>query len=281
MTRHHRPTTLTEALSIRAGEDVAILAGATDIYPAAANRRAWGDPTHKDVLDITAIPGLRDITETPHGFRLGCLVTWSQVARADLPKQFDGLRQAARQVGGVQVQNRGTILGNLVTASPAGDGIPNLLALNASVEVAGRNGTRMLPVADFLTGYRATALARDEIALALHIPKMPRAIGSFRKLGARHYLVISIAMVAGVVDIDEHGRILMARLAIGACSATAQRLPGLEGELRGTSLYHADKVPEARHLDHLTPIDDIRASGAYRRDAALRLLRDLLWELGE
>jgi N-methylhydantoinase B len=281
MTRYHRPATLTEALSIRAAGDVAILAGATDIYPAAANRRAWGDPTHKDVLDITAIPGLRGIEEGPHGWRLGCLVTWSDIARADLPRQFDGLRQAARQVGGAQVQNRGTLLGNLVTASPAGDGIPNLLALHANVEVAGRDGTRMLPVADFLTGYRATALAPDEIAVALHIPKWPRAIGGFRKLGARHYLVISIAMVAAVIDIDEHGRILMARLAIGACAATAQRLPGLEAELRGTSLYHADKVPEARHLDHLAPIDDIRASAAYRRDAALKLLRDLLWDLGE
>ncbi|WP_203072989.1 FAD binding domain-containing protein [Falsiroseomonas ponticola] len=281
MTRYHRPATLTEALAIRSGEDVAILAGATDIYPAAANRRAWGDPTHKDVLDITAIPGLRGIEEGPHGWRLGCLVTWSDIWRAGLPKQFDGLRQAARQVGGQQVQNRGTILGNLVTASPAGDGIPNLLALNAHVEVAGREGTRMLPVADFLTGYRATALAADEIAVGLHVPKLPRAVSGFRKLGARHYLVISIAMVAAVIDIDENGRILMARLAIGACSATAQRLPGLEAELRGSSLYHADKVPEARHLDHLSPIDDIRATGAYRRDAALRLLRDLLWDLGE
>ncbi|WP_439551756.1 FAD binding domain-containing protein [Falsiroseomonas sp.] len=281
MIRYHRPATLTEALAIRAGEDVAILAGATDIYPAAANRRAWGDPTHKDVLDITAIPGLHDIEEDAHGWRIGCLVTWSQVARADLPRQFDGLRQAARQVGGVQVQNRGTILGNLVTASPAGDGIPNLLALNATVEIAGPDGTRMMPVADFLTGYRATALGHDEIAVALHIAKMPRAISGFRKLGARHYLVISIAMVAGVVDIDENGRILMARLSIGACTATAQRLPVLEGELRGTSIYQADKVPEARHLDHLSPIDDIRATAAYRRDAALRLLRDLLWEFGE
>ncbi len=279
--RYHRPATLTDALAIRASEDVAILAGATDIYPAAANRRAWGDPTHKDILDLTAIPGLGAIEETTHGWRLGCLVTWSQVARAELTKQFDGLRQAARQVGGVQVQNRGTILGNLITASPAGDGIPNLLALNTHVEIAGTDGTRMLSIGDFLTGYRSTALAADEIALALHIPRMPRAVSGFRKLGARHYLVISIAMAAGVVDIDEHGRIMMARLAIGACSATAQRLPGLEAELRGTSIYHADKVPEARHLDHLTPIDDIRATAAYRRDAALRLLRDLLWDLGE
>ena len=277
--RYHRPTTLADAIAIRAAEDVALIAGGTDIYPAAANRRGWGDPTHKDVLDITAIPGLRDIAESAFGWRIGCLVTWTQVARAELPPIFEGLRQAAREVGGAQVQNRGTLVGNLVTASPAGDGIPNLLALDASVEVAGPRGTRMVAMGDFLTGYRATALARDEIAVALHVPRLAGAVGGFRKLGARHYLVISIAMVAGVVALDGGGRIMQARLAVGACSATAQRLPGLEAALRGVAIHQAADMPRAEHLDHLSPIDDIRATGAYRRDAALTLLRDLLRDL--
>jgi len=281
MTRYHRPATLRDAIAIRAAEDVALIAGGTDIYPAAANRRGWGDPTHRDVLDLTAIPGLRDIAETPFGWRLGCLITWTQLARADLPPLFDGLRQAAREVGGAQVQNRGTLVGNLVTASPAGDGIPNLLALDATVEVAGPDGSRMLPLRDFLTGYRATALARDEIVTALHVPRHDRARGGFRKLGARHYLVISIAMAAGVVALDGGGRIMVARLALGACSAVAQRLPALEASLRGCWIGDAADVVEAAHLDTLAPIDDIRATAAYRRDAALVLLRDLLRDLGQ
>jgi N-methylhydantoinase B len=276
MTAYHRPTTLEDALAIRAEMDVAVLAGGTDVFPARTARAAWGDPTHRDVLDISALPGLRGIEATAEGWRIGCLVTWSALARATLPPIFDGLKAAAREVGGMQVQNRGTLVGNLVTASPAGDGIPNLLALDATVEVVSPRGTRMVPVAAFLTGYRATALAADELVLALHVPRLAGAQGGFRKLGARHYLVISIAMAAGVIATDNTGRIAEARIALGACSAVAQRLPGLEAALLGVERAAAARIPQPHHLEAITPIDDIRASAAYRRDAALVLLRDLL-----
>ena len=274
MSAYHRPVTLTEALSIRAAQDVAIIAGGTDIYPALATRRAWGEPTQKDILDITAIPGLDAIERTSTGWRIGTLVTWSALLATSLPSLFDGLKRAAAEVGGAQVQNRGTILGNLITASPAGDGIPNLLALDAMVEIAGP-APRLLPVAEFLTGYRATALRADEIAIALHVPDLPGAISSFEKLGARHYLVISIVMVAGVVAL-EAGRITAARLAIGACGPVAQRLPALEAAVLGATPGAAAALVQPAHLEALAPIDDIRASAAYRRAAALTLLRDLL-----
>jgi N-methylhydantoinase B len=280
MTAYLRPRSLDEALAIRAARDVAVIAGGTDIYPAAAARRAWGEPTHKDVLDITAIPGLAAIEETAEGWRIGCLVTWSALVRATLPPMFDGLKQAAREVGGVQVQNRGTIVGNLVTASPAGDGIPNLLALDARIEVAGSAGRRVVALADFLTGYRATALRLDEIVTALLIPRLDNARSGFQKLGARRYLVISIAMAAGVVATDAAGRITTARISLGACSAVAQRLPALEAALGGVPLREAAQVPDAAHLAALAPIDDIRGSAAYRRHAALALLRDLLGGVG-
>jgi xanthine dehydrogenase small subunit len=276
MIAYLRPRSLEEAIAIRATRDVAVIAGGTDIYPAHTARRAWGEPTHKDVLDITAIPGLRAIEETAAGWRIGCLVTWSALAEAPLPALFDGLKRAARDVGGRQVQNRATLIGNLCTASPAGDGIPNLLALDASVEVAGPQGRRVVPLGDFLTGYRSTALRADEIVTALLVPRLDGARGNFEKLGARRYLVISIAMAAGVVATDAARRITTARLAVGACSAVAQRLPGLEAALRGVPLAGAAQVPETAHLAALSPIDDIRASAAYRREATLTLLRDLL-----
>ncbi|WP_237213147.1 FAD binding domain-containing protein [Falsiroseomonas oryziterrae] len=275
MIAYHRPRKLEEALAIRAAQDVAVIAGGTDVYPAAAGRRAWGDPTHKDVLDITSIPGLDRIEETASGWRIGCLVTWSALGRAALPPLFDGLKAAAREVGGVQVQNRGTIVGNLITASPAGDGIPNLLALEAQVDIAGPR-PRQVPLREFLTGYRATALEPTEILVALHVPRLDGARSGFVKLGARRYLVISIAMAAGVVAADATGRIAEARLAVGACSAVAQRLPALEAALRGVAIREAAEVVQADHLAALSPIDDIRASAAYRRGAALTLLRDLL-----
>jgi hypothetical protein len=145
---------------IRAEREVSILAGGTDIYPARANRPAWGDPAHADVLDIGAIPGLRR-HRGDRGRRplRRADVTWSALAGAALPPEFDGYRAAAREVGGRQVQNRATLVGNLVTASPAGDGIPNLMALDAVVELQSRSGRREVPVAAFIDRYRHTCTA--------------------------------------------------------------------------------------------------------------------------
>lgn len=276
--RYFRPTSLDEALAIRAAHDVTILAGGTDVYPVRTARRAWGDPAHRDVLDLSAVPGLKGITEEAGHWRLGALTTWSDLARADLPALFDGWRRAARAVGGVQVQNSGTLAGNIVTASPAGDGIPNLLALDASVELASRAGTRTLPYAAFATGYRQTALRPDEIVTALIVPKLEGARSTFLKLGARAYLVISIAMVSAVVATDAAGRITTARIAVGACSAVAQRLAALEAALIGVPLGEAATRVSADHLAHLAPIDDVRASAAYRLAAAEALVRDALAE---
>lgn len=277
--RYFRPTSLTEALAIRAEHDVTVLAGGTDVYPVRTARRAWGDPSHKDVLDLSAVPGLRGLTEEPGHWRLGALTTWSDLARADLPPLFDGYRRAARAVGGAQVQNLGTLAGNIVTASPAGDGVPNLLALEAEVELASRTGTRTLPFSAFTTGYRQTALRPDEIVTALVVPKLDGGRSTFLKLGARTYLVISIAMVAAVVATGPDGRIAAARIAVGACSAVAQRLGALEAALIGVPLTEAADLVAAEHLAPLTPIDDVRASAAYRLAAAGTLVRDALAEL--
>ncbi len=274
-----RPSTLTEALFIRAARDVQVLAGGTDVYPAFATMRAWGDPAHRDVLDISAIGTLRGISVEPERWRLGALTTWTDLIRADLSPLFDGYRTAAREVGGVQIQNRGTLVGNICTASPAGDGIPCLLTLDAEVELTSLRGVRVVPIADFITGYRATATAPDEIVTALLVPKST-GHGRFLKLGARKYLVISIVMVAAVIEVED-GVISAARLAVGSCSAVAQRLPLLEHAVVGQSLDYAAEVVAADHLAGLQPIDDIRSTGSYRQDAALTLVRDVLAGFGE
>jgi xanthine dehydrogenase small subunit len=272
--RYHRPTSLEDALAIRRGEDVVLLAGATDIYPAHVGRKAWGDPVHKDILDLSALPGLRAIEVGAHEVRLGALVTWGQLARAELPAQFDGIRAAAREIGGEQIQNRATIVGNACTASPAGDGIPNLLALDAVFEIAG-DTTRLVSAQDFFTGYRTVDCPADAIVTGIRIPHRA-ARSAFQKLGSRRYLVISIAMVAVVIETAGDERITAARIAVGACSAVAQRLAVLEGSLVGTRLVDAPGRVGPQHLVSLTPIDDIRASAAYRQDAALTLVRDVL-----
>ena len=253
-----------------------VLAGGTDFYPARVGR-AIGE----DVLDIGGIDVLRGISADAGGWRLGATTTWTDLLRAELPPLFDGLKQAAREVGGRQIQNAGTLGGNLCNASPAADGVPGLLALDAGVELARTAGRRRLPLEAFITGNRRTALAPGELLVAVHIPRLAHdARSNFLKLGARRYRVISIAMAAATVEIsDDEGvrRILAARVAVGSCSAVAQRLPALEAALAGATLDGtlAERIDPA-HLAPLAPIDDVRGSAAYRRDAVLTLLRRLL-----
>lgn len=282
MTGYHRPETLEEALHLRARADVMPLAGGTDVYPAKVTRAGWGDMRHKDVLDLAGIADLRGISETATHWRIGALATWSQLVRTPLPPMFDGLKQAARAVGGVQIQNRGTLVGNICTASPAGDGAPNLLALDAEIEVAGIGSTRLVPMAGFIDGYRHTQCGAGELVTAIFVPKRTDGARScFLKLGARAYLVISIAMVAGVVACDAQGRITHVRVAVGACSATPQRLTDLEAALLGTPLADAAGKVTAQHLAALKPIDDVRGSSIYRLEAAGTLVRDLLADLAK
>jgi CO/xanthine dehydrogenase FAD-binding subunit len=270
-----RPTELGEALDALAAAPRIVLAGGTDYYPARV-----GKPLDDDILDITGLADLKRIVDEGGAWRIPALATWTDLIEAPLPPLFDGLKAAAREVGGVQIQNAGTICGNLCNASPAADGIPVLLALDAEVELASLAGSRRLPVSEFVTGNRQTARCADELVTALLVPKPKNAARStFLKLGARKYLVISIVMVAGVVEVAER-RITAARLAVGSCSAAAQRLPALEAALVGKPLDAtlADLMrPE--HLAPLSPIDDIRGTAFYRRDAALTLLQRALREL--
>ncbi|HET6222670.1 MAG TPA: FAD binding domain-containing protein, partial [Dongiaceae bacterium] len=226
-----RPTELGEALDALAAAPRIVLAGGTDYYPARV-----GKPLDDDILDITGLADLKRIVDEGGAWRIPALATWTDLIEAPLPPLFDGLKAAAREVGGVQIQNAGTICGNLCNASPAADGIPVLLALDAEVELASLAGSRRLPVSEFVTGNRQTARCADELVTALLVPKPKNAARStFLKLGARKYLVISIVMVAGVVEVAER-RITAARLAVGSCSAAAQRLPALEAALVGKPL---------------------------------------------
>jgi CO/xanthine dehydrogenase FAD-binding subunit len=276
-----RPTELGDAFGAlsaggAAGRSWVVVAGATDHYPARVGRAP-----DEDVLDISALPGLRGVRPEDGGWWIGALTTWTDLIESDLPPLFDGLRAAAGTIGGQQVQNRATIAGNVCNASPAADGVPNLIALDAEIELEGPGGARRMPVAEFVTGNRKTQRRPDELVLGFHVPGATRDGGgatrsTFLKLGSRAYLVISIAMVAAVVETTRDGRIARARLAVGACSEVAQRLPELERELEGVPLTDAAAVPVPEHLARLAPIDDVRGSAAYRRDAALVLVRRAL-----
>jgi CO/xanthine dehydrogenase FAD-binding subunit len=264
---YFRPRTLREAVEALAAPEVRILAGGTDFYPALGERKAaW------PVLDVTAISELRGIEVGPDLIRIGAATTWMDVIRASLPRAFDALRAAAREVGSVQIQNRATVAGNLCNASPAADGVPPLLALDAEIELLSARGERRVPLGSFITGNRKTAREPGEIVTAILVPRTIEGPSAFLKLGARRYLVISIAMVAAIVEADAAGRVGQARVAIGSCSPVARRLTQLERELVGAKLDEIGARVEPRHLDVLSPIDDLRGTAEYRRDAARTLV---------
>jgi CO/xanthine dehydrogenase FAD-binding subunit len=268
-----KPKTLDEAVSLLAASGGQILAGGTDFYPALGERL----PASL-VVDITALGEIRGISiETGH-VRIGGLTTWSEVIRTPLPRCFDALKAAAREVGSVQIQNCGTVAGNLCNASPAADGVPPLLALDAEVELASAAGRRRMPLVEFLAGNRKTLRRSDEILAAVLVPRrMENASSAFLKLGARRYLVISISMVAVVVQPDESGRVAEAHVAVGSCSAKAQRLWDLEKSLAGLPVkVGMGATVRAEHLQSLSPIDDVRATADYRRDASLTLVQRAL-----
>lgn len=284
MTAYLRPASLDHALSILNWRRHRILAGGTDVFPADAAAVGWGQPgighpASAPILDITAIDALANIRRLADRIEIGALVTWTEAIESDLPAWFDCIRLAAREVGGRQIQNRGTLAGNLCNASPAADGVPSLLALNARVRLQRRGGSREIPLDRFITGNRRTCLQPRELMTAIVIPcPTPGARSTFLKLGARRYLVISIAMVAACLDV-RGGCIRDARLAVGACSEVARRLTELEARLEGTRPDDAPRMVRDEDFASLSPLDDGRASAAYRLHGARVLVHRALGAL--
>ncbi len=268
-----RPGTLDEALQTLAHTHATILSGGTDLFPVFTGSQLKGP-----ILDISALPELKGIHAFPDYFQIGARTTWTELLAAPLPRGFDGLRAAAREIGSIQIQNQATIAGNICNASPAADGVAALLALDAELTLASHEGTRSLALADFVSGNRKTARRPDEILTSIRIPRRwENAASSFLKLGARRYLVISIVMVAANLLVDSEHRIREASICVGSCSPAAMRLTELE---RSLARVHADssllELVTADHFSQLSPIDDIRATATYRQDAAQTLVRRAL-----
>lgn len=278
MAGYLRPTNLADALAALDAAPRMIVAGGTDYYPARVGR-----PLDDDVLDVTALTGLREIAETTDFWRMGALVTWTDIIRAELPALFDGLKLAAREIGGMQVQNAGTLAGNVCNASPAADGMPILLALDAEIELASAAGERTILLSEFVTGNRKTELRANELVTGIRIPKPAGAENStFLKFGARKYLVISIVMVGATLETSDDGTVARARIAVGACSEVARRMDDLETALVGQQVSPAlGDLVTAKHLSSLSPIGDIRGGAEFRMDAALTLVRRALNNLGD
>lgn len=264
-----RPQTIDEALSLLSASNWTIIAGGTDFYPSLRDR-----VVSEAVLDVSGIASLKAIHLDGDIWRIGALATWSDLIARDMPPAFDALKLAAGEIGSVQIQNRATVAGNLCNASPAADGVPALLILDASIELTSRAGKRVLPLSDFIKGNRLTSRRPDELVTGILVPvEATSGRSHFSKLGLRKYLVISIAMVACRLDVDADGNVRAAAISIGACSEVALRLTALEQALceqRATADLCETVAPA--HFEVLQPIDDVRATRGYRLHAAGELV---------
>ena len=273
------PRSLRELLRIQADEATrgTIVAGGTDLMA----QWAAGVPAPARATSLSHVPGLDEIRIEADGtVVVGAAVTHALVRDfAPLKRHLPALAAASASVGATQIQARGTIGGNAVNASPAGDTAPALLVTGGSAVAASLGGTREIPLSAFWLAYRKTALAPGEVLVAFRLPPRRGAVETFRKIGTRRAQAISKIMAASRIRL-ENGRIAEAAIALGSVGPTAVRLPPVERLLLG-------KIPtprlaaeaEALASASVTPIDDIRSSADYRRWAAGRLVRDILENL--
>lgn len=234
------------------------LAGCTDLYVALQ----FGTATSRHFIDLWPLDELRGITRHGKGVRFGALTTYTDVIASPLvQRRVPMLAAAAREVGGRQIQHRGTIAGNVANGSPAGDALPVLAAADARLILQSATGMRSVELTRFYTGYRANLLAPDELIVAIEIPEIDGRQW-WRKVGTRRAQAISKVMMAGVRG-DE------VRVAIGSVAPTVVRVLRTEAALTaGRSIDEA----RATLLDEVQPIDDMRSSAEYRRAVSANLL---------
>lgn len=274
-TFYESPTTLAEALRLKAhyGDTARILAGGTDLLiELERGARKLADGRAPGVIDLTRVPGLAEIWEADGWIHLGPLVTHNQcVVHPLIVAQALPLARACWEVGAPQIRNRGTVAGNLITASPANDTIVPLLALDATVTLqSAARGDRTLPLRQFMQGFRKVDLQPDEILVRISFPALSAAhAGSFIKLGLRHAQAISVLSAAVILQRAEahvDAPVVAARITLGAVAATVIRAETAEAYLLGRALSAETMAEAARLAMHdASPIDDIRSSADYRR----------------
>lgn len=256
-------SSLDDALRILRDEKRAPVAGATDVYVAVN----FGTLEHKRLLDIWNVRELRTVAEQGDTLVVGALATYTSLIRSPLiARRLPMLIEASRQVGGVQIQNRGTLGGNVANGSPAGDSLPVLAAADAVVVLRSLDNERRVPITEFYTGYRATVMRDDELIVAIEVPPV-EGKQWFRKVGTRAAQAISKIVVAGV-------RSPTPRIAFGSVAPTVVRVPLTERALSsGGGIDEAVRVLSGE----IKPIDDIRSTAEYRMRVAANLLRRF-WE---
>jgi CO/xanthine dehydrogenase FAD-binding subunit len=274
------PTTLAEAYAIAAATAHRPVAGGTDLLVQITG--GIGPPPDR-VLDLWRLDELRGITVHGDALELGALTTFSEIrASAACREHAPALVAAAATIGAAQIQNRGTLGGNVMNASPAGDTLPVLLALDAELVAGGAAGERTIPAAAFWPGYRQTAARPDELLVRVRIPLLADRRQRFRKVGTRRAQAISKVVIALAWRTEPGtGTWRDVRLALGSVAATPIRATAAEADLEGARPTEATaERAVAALVGELRPIDDVRSTAAYRREVAGRVLRRLVRDEG-
>jgi CO/xanthine dehydrogenase FAD-binding subunit len=279
MTVAARPTSLGEVVRFL-GDDPALVpvAGCTDLMV--------GDPLERHdvpgVIDLLGVPELKGVRNRDGRLEIGATTTFTEIRRSETVRdRFPILAQAAAVIGGWQIQNRATIGGNIANASPAGDSLPVLLALDAEIVLLGPDGERVLPYDAFHTGYRETALAPGEIVGWVRLPHPPpNCRQAFRKIGTRQAQAISKVVVALVAGLED-GTVRDYRLAAGSVAPVPVRLEAVESMIMGRE-WTPDLAREAGQTAAaaVEPIDDVRSTAAYRRFALGAVVERMTRDLG-
>lgn len=264
---YHQVTTLDQALSLlhEHQTNARIIAGGTDLLLELERGQRKADV----IIDITRLQNLSDITLENNLITLGALVTHNQVvANTDIIAHALPLAQASWEVGAPQIRNRGTVAGNIITASPANDTITPLMALGASVTLASTSGTRQIPLSDFYLGYRKTVMNPDELLTHIHIPIMQKSSrGIFLKLGLRKAQAISVVNVAVILNFAPDETIAQATITLGCVAPTIISLPQITSQMIGTTLTQENiRLIALACAEIPNPIDDVRAPADYRKE---------------
>jgi len=273
------PRSLTDALALLAREPGGwrAFAGGTDLMVLLEA----GLLTHRKFLSIWHLPELKGIEVANDHVTLGALTTYTEVQRDEtMRREFPLLGAAARETGGIAIQNRGTLGGNIVNASPAADSPPALLVYDAELELVSTRGTRLLPYREFHTGYKQMNMQSDELLTRIRLPRTTGDLKTYyRKVGTRKAQAISKVCFAAGARMND-GRIADVRLALGSVAPTVVRCTQTEELLRNQTIDEATtKAAREMLMTEITPIDDMRSTADYRLNVAANLLADFLRQL--
>lgn len=275
------PQTLPQCLGMLEAHARAVLyAGGTDLLVRLPSLR----PGPEALICLERISGLRQVSEQENAIRIGACVTHHALTREPLVSRFvPVLAQAAAVVGGSAVRHMGTLGGNVVTASPAGDTLPALYLCDAEVEVTSGKGARSVPIQEFIAGPGQTLLEPGELVTALVVPKVDRfQVRHFEKVGRRNALAIAVVSLAALIRLGPGNVVEEARLAWGSVGPTVIRDSKVEELLVGAPLGEASLKRTAEAARKVVrPINDVRAGASYRRQVAGNLLLRLASDLGE